>query len=195
MKNNRKLRVCVDFRDLNVVTPKDIYVMPIVDMLVDSIANNELSSFMDDFSGHNQILIVVDEISKTTFRFPGSLGTFEWLVMPFGLKNVGATYQRAMNAIFHNMLGHHKEIYIDGIVVKSKKVVKHVNHLRKSVEMMRLHQLKLNPLKCAFGVQVEIFFGFLVHQRGVVVDQNKAKTTISTKFLKIKKNFRSSWVR
>ena len=195
MKNNGKLRVCVDFRDLNVVTPKDIYVMPIVDMLVDSIANNELSSFMDDFSGHNQILIVVDEISKTTFRFPGSLGTFEWLVMPFGLKNVGATYQRAMNAIFHNMLGHHKEIYIDGIVVKSKKVVKHVNHLRKSVEMMRLHQLKLNPLKCAFGVQVEIFFGFLVHQRGVVVDQNKAKTTISTKFLKIKKNFRSSWVR
>ena len=149
MKKNRKLRVCVYFRDLNVVTPKDMYVMPIADMLVTSTANNELLSFMDSFSGYNQILIVVDYISKTTFRCPGSLGTFKWLVMTFGLKNAGATYQRDMNAIFHDMLGHHMEIYMDDIVVKSKKVVEHVNHLRESFEMMRLHQLKLNPLKCA----------------------------------------------
>ena len=88
MKKNEKLRVCVDFR---VATPKDMYVMPNADMLVDSIANNELLSFMDSFSGYNQILIVVDDISKTTFRCPCSLGTFEWLVMPFGLKNIGAT--------------------------------------------------------------------------------------------------------
>ena len=107
MMNNRKLRVCVDFRDLNVVTPKDMYVLPIVDMLVDFIVNNELLSFMDDFSRYNQILIVVDDISKTAFRCLGSLGTFEWLVMPFGLKNASAIYQRAMNAIFHDMLGHH----------------------------------------------------------------------------------------
>ena len=88
---------------------------------------------------------------------------FEWLVMPFGLKNAGATYQRAMNAICHDMLGHNMEIYIDDIMVKSKKVAEHLNHLRKSFENMRLHQLKLNPLKCAFGVQAEIFLGFLVH--------------------------------
>ena len=84
--------------------------------------------------------------------------------MPFGLKNAGTTYQRAMNSIFHDMLGHHMEIYIDENVVKSKKATEHVNHLRKSFERMRLHQLKLNKLKCAFGVQVEIFLGFLVHQ-------------------------------
>ena len=106
MKKNGKLRVCVDFRDLNVVTLKDMYIMPIVDMLVDSIANNKLLSFMDGFSGCNQILITVDDISKTAFRCPSTLGTFEWLVMPLSLKNVGATYQRAMNAIFHDMLGH-----------------------------------------------------------------------------------------
>ena len=87
--------------------------------------------------------------------------------MPFGLKNVSATYQRAMNAIFHDMLGHHMEIYIDGIVVKSKKAIEHVNHLRKIFGRMRLHQLKPNPLKCTFGVQVENFLGFLVHQRRV----------------------------
>ena len=99
MKKNWKLRVCVAFRDLNVVTPKDMCVMLIADMLVDSTINNELLSFMDGFSRYNQILIAVDDISKTAFRCPGSLGTFEWLVMPFGLKNVGATYQRAMNSI------------------------------------------------------------------------------------------------
>ena len=85
MKKNGKLRVCVEFRDLNDATPKDMYVMLIADMLVDSTANNELVSFMDGFPRYNQILIVVDDISKIAFRCPGSLGTFEWLVMPFGL--------------------------------------------------------------------------------------------------------------
>ena len=181
MKKNGKLGVCVDFRDLNAVTPKDMYVMPISNMLVDSTANNELLSFMDGFSEYNQILIVVDDLSKTAFRCPDSLGKFEWLVMPFGLKNAGATYKRVMNAIFHDMLGHHMGIYIDDIVVKSKKVDEHVNHLRKSFERMKLHQLKLNPLKCAFGVKVGNFLRFLVYQRGVEVNQNKAKTIFSTK--------------
>ena len=76
-------------------------------MLVDFTANNELLSFLDGFSSYYRILIVVEDILKTAFRCPGSIGTFEWLVMPFGLKNAGATYHRAMNAIFHDMLGHH----------------------------------------------------------------------------------------
>ena len=157
MKMNRKLIVCIDFRDLNAATSKDMYIMPIADMLVDSTANNELLSFIDSLSRYNQILIVVDDISKTAFRCPGSLGTFEWLVTPFGLKNASATYQRAMNVIIHDMLGHHMEIYIDDIVVKSKKAIEHVNHLRKSFEMMRFHQLKLNLLKCVLGVQPKFF--------------------------------------
>ena len=181
MKKNGKIRVCVDFTGLNVVTPKDMYVMPIADMLIDSTRNNDLLSFMDGFSSYNQILIAIDDISKTAFRCLGSLGTFEWLVMPLAFKNVCATYQRAMNAIFHDMLGHHMENYIDDIVVKSKKAPEHVNNLRKSFERMRFHQLKLNPLKCAVGVQVGNFLGLLVHQRAVEVDQNKARAIISAK--------------
>ena len=178
MKKNGKLRVCVDFRDLNVATLKDMYMMPISDMLVDSITKNEL--FMDCFSNYNQILIAVEDILKIAFRCLGSIGTFEWLVMPFGLKNVGATYQRAMNAIFHDMIGHHKEVYIDDIVVKSKRASEHTDHLRKSFERMRHHRLKLNPLKCAFGVHSGNFLGFLVHQRRIEVDENKAKAIDST---------------
>ena len=67
------------------------------------------------------------------------VGTFEWLVMSFDLKNAGATYQRAMNSIFHDMLGHRMEVDIDDIVVKSKRVIEHVDHLRKNFERMRHH--------------------------------------------------------
>ena len=139
IKKNRKLRVCVDFRDLNVATPKDMYVMPIANMLVDTTAYKKLLSFMDGFSDYNQILIAVEDISKTAFRCPGSIGTFEWLVMPFSLKNAGVSYQRAMNAILHDMQGHHMEVYIDDIVIKSKRANEHVDHLRKSFERMRYH--------------------------------------------------------
>ena len=90
--------------------------------------------------------------------------------MPFDLKNAGVTYQRAMNAIFHDMLGPHMKVYIDDIVVKSRRASEHVDHLRKTFERMRHHQLKLNPLKCAFGVRVGNFLGFLVHQKGRKVD-------------------------
>ena len=99
------------------------------------------------FFGYNQILIAGEDIPKTTFRCPSSIRTFEWLVIPFGLKNAGATYQMAMNAIFHDMLGHHMEIYIDDIVVKSKRASEKVDHIKKSFEKRRHHQLKLNPLQ------------------------------------------------
>ena len=87
-----------------------MYVMPIADMLVDSATNNELLSFMDGFSNYNKISIVVEDIYKTAFKCPSSIGTFKWLVMPSGIKNEWETYQRAMNVIFHDMLGHHMEV-------------------------------------------------------------------------------------
>ena len=89
VKKNGKLCVCIDFRDLNAATPKDVYVMPIADMLIDAAAGNELLSLVDGFSGYNQIMIDEEDVHKTAFRCPGAVGTFEWLVMPFGLKNTG----------------------------------------------------------------------------------------------------------
>ncbi|KAI4340696.1 hypothetical protein MLD38_025506 [Melastoma candidum] len=148
--------------------------MPIVDDLIDKTAGHQIMSFMDGFSGYNQIFIAEEDIHRTSFICP--LGIFEWVVMPFGLKNAGATYQRAMNTIFDASLGKTVEVYIDDIVVKSTREDLHVNHLRNAFMKMRKHQLKLNPLKCAFGVKVGQFLGFLVHQRGIEVDQNKYLT-------------------
>jgi hypothetical protein len=100
-------------------TPKDEYPMPVADLLVDEASEYKVLSFMDGHSSYNQIFIAESNVHKTAFRCPESIGTFEWVVMPFGLKNVGATYQRAMNSIFHDMIGKYMEMYIDDIVVKS----------------------------------------------------------------------------
>ncbi|GKV39784.1 hypothetical protein SLEP1_g47502 [Rubroshorea leprosula] len=181
LKKNGKLRVCIDFRNLNLATPKDEYPMPVADLLVDGVARHRILSFMDGHSGYNQIFIAEEDISKTAFRCPGNIGTYEWVVMPFGLKNVGATYQRAMNAIFHDMIGRFMEIYIDDVVVKSIEDEEHLEHLRKAFERMRHHGLKMNPLKCAFGVTAGNFLGFLVHERGLEVDKNKARAVIEAR--------------
>ena len=98
----------------------DGYPMPIADMLVDAAAEHKVISFMDGNAGYNQIFMAEEDIAKTAFRCPGAIGLFEWVVMTFGLKNAGATYQRAMNYIFHELIRRVVEIYIDDVVVKSK---------------------------------------------------------------------------
>jgi hypothetical protein len=107
-------------RILTKAIPMDGYPMPKADMLVDAAAGHKVISFMDGNAGYNQIFMAEEDIHKTAFRCPGYLGLFEWLVMAFGLKNAGATYQRAMNYIFHELIGKIVEIYIDDVVVKSK---------------------------------------------------------------------------
>uniref|UniRef100_A0A2N9G8A8 RNase H type-1 domain-containing protein n=1 Tax=Fagus sylvatica TaxID=28930 RepID=A0A2N9G8A8_FAGSY len=136
-------------------------------------------SFMDGFSGYNQIRMSTRDAEKTAFCTP--ISNFYYTVMPFGLKNAGATYQRTMTAMFHDMM--HKEIedYVDDIVVKSKKREDHLRILRKVFDRCRLYKLKMNPLKCAFGVSAGKFLGFLVHNRGIDVDPAKASAIATMK--------------
>src|ERR1043165_538877 len=147
LKNNGKLRVCIDFRNLNTATPKDEYAMPVAEMLVDSAAGFQYLSMLDGYAGYNQIFIAEEDVPKTTFRCPGALGTYEWVVMPFGLKNAGATYQRVMNAMFHDFIENFIQVYIEDIVIKSNRKPTHLENLRKSFERMRESGLKINPLK------------------------------------------------
>ena len=98
----------------------DGYLMPIADMLVDAVAGHKVISFMDGNAMYNQIFMAEEDIAKTAFRCPSAIGLFEWVVMTFGLKNAGATYQRAMNYIFHKLIGRIVEIYIDDVMIKSK---------------------------------------------------------------------------
>ena len=131
---------------------------------------------MDGYFGYNQIFIAKEDIHKTTFRCPGYIRLFEWVVMAFGMKNAGATYQRAMNIIFNDRIGKFMEIYIDDVVVKSQTFDDHIDYLKQTLQRMRKYNLKMNVLKCAFGVSNGNFLGFLVHQKGIEVDKEKFKS-------------------
>jgi hypothetical protein len=136
-QKNGKMRVCIDFRDLNRATPMDGYPMPVADFLVDAAAGHKVISFMDGNAGYNQIFMAVEDVAKTDFRCPGHIGLFEWIVMTFGLKNADATYQRAMNYIFHELVGKIVDIYIDDVVIKSLDHESHLADVRKTLECTR----------------------------------------------------------
>ena len=125
---------------------------------------------------------------KTTFRTP--FRNYFYRVMPFGLKNASVTYQRTMTSIFRDILHKQVEDYVDDHVVKAKNPVEHLMHLRQVFERCREHNLRMNPFKCAFGVSLGKFLGFLVHHRGIVLDATKAEaiTTLSPRTtLKVEK--------
>nr|CAN71017.1 hypothetical protein VITISV_008564 [Vitis vinifera] len=147
-KKEGKWRVCVDYTNLNNACPKD-----------------RMLSFLDAFSEYHQIPMSPVDEEKTAFITPHGLYCYK--VMPFGLKNVGATYQRLMTKIFKPLVGHTVEVYIDDIVVKSKTREEHVLHLQEVFHLLRKYGMKLNPSKCAFGVSAGKFLGFMVSQRGI----------------------------
>ncbi|KAL0362080.1 UNVERIFIED_CONTAM: Polyprotein P3 [Sesamum calycinum] len=151
----------VDFRDLNNACPKDDFSLPIAELMIDTTMGHEALSFMDGSSRYNQIRMAPADEELTIFRTPK--GIYCHKVMPFGLKNVGATYQRAIQKIFNDMLHKNVECYVDDLVVKSKKRENHFHDLRKVFECLRRYQLKMNPSKCAFGVTSGI--GFIIRQR------------------------------
>jgi ribonuclease HI len=164
-KKNGKWRVCVDFTDLNKACPKDPFSLPKIDQLVDSTAGHERMSFLDAFQGYHQIALRKEDQEKTAFITPR--GVFCYKVMPFGLKNAGATYQRMVTKMFSELLGRTVEVYIDDMVVKSVKGTDHMEDLERVFGILRRHNLKLNASKCAFGVGSGKFLGFLVTQRGI----------------------------
>jgi hypothetical protein len=115
-------------------------------------------------------------MSKMAFCCPGFIGLFEWVVMTFGLQNAGATYQRAMNLIFHDLLGIILEVYIDDVIVKSGSMDVHLADLRIALERIRRYGLKMNPLKCVFGVSAGKFLGFIIHEHGIEIDPTKIES-------------------
>ena len=152
--------MCVDFTDLNKACPKDSFPLPRIDQLVESTAEHKLLTFMNAFSGYNQIKMAEEDQEKTAFIT--SQGLYCYKVMPFGLKNVGETYQRLANRMFREQIGRNMEVYVDDMLVKSKEELTHLDHLKETFAMFRRYQMKLNPSKCAFGVALGKFLGFMV---------------------------------
>ncbi|KAI3459819.1 hypothetical protein Pfo_016482 [Paulownia fortunei] len=157
--------------DLNDACPKDNFSLPIIELMIDATTGHEALSFMDGSSGYNQIRMAPKDEELMVFRTPK--GIYCYKVMPFRLKNAGATYQMAMQKIFDDMLHKNIECYVDDVVIKSKKREDHLLDLRKVLERLRRYQLKMNLLKCAFGVKSGKFIGFIVRHRAIEIEQAK----------------------
>jgi hypothetical protein len=150
--------------------------MLVADLLMDSASGNKMINFLDSNAGYNQIFMAKEDMSKIAFRCPGFVGLFEWARMTFGLKNAGSTYQRAMNLIFHDLLGVLMEVYINDIVVKFVGFKEHMTDLKLALERMKKYGLRMNPLKCAFRVTSGRFLGFVVHECGIQIDPKKIES-------------------
>ena len=173
---NGKWRMCVDFTDLNKACPKYGFPLPKIDQLVDSTAGHNLLSFMDAFSRYNQIPMDKQDEESTTFIT--KMGLFCYRVMPFALKNAGATYQRLVNKIFMLLIGRTMEVYVDDMITKSKNSADHVRHLEETFDLLKKYRMKLNPEKCVFKVSSGKFLGFLVSHRGIEVNPEKIRAIV-----------------
>ena len=142
-------------------------------MIIDSASSSAMYSFMDGFSGYNQIMMAVMDKIKTAFIT--EWGTYCYKVMPFGLKNAGATYQRAVTALFHDMMHKEIEVYVDDMMVKSETREGHFEALDKFLARLQKYNLGLNSKKCVFGVTSGKLLGHIVSERGIEVDPNKIK--------------------
>ncbi|RVW92749.1 Transposon Ty3-I Gag-Pol polyprotein [Vitis vinifera] len=190
-KKDGKVRVCVDFRDLNKASPKDDFPLPHIDMLVDSTAGHSMLSFMDGFSGYSQILMAPEDMEKTSFIT--EWGTYCYRVMPFGLKNAGATYQRAATTLFHDMMHRDVEVYVDDMIVKSRDRSDHLAALERFFERIRQFRLRLNPKKCTFGVTSGKLLGYMVSERGIEVDPDKIRAILDMPAPRTRERSEASW--
>ena len=176
-KANSKWRMCVDFTDLNKACPKNSYPLPRIDQLIDSTAVHKLLSFMDTFSRYKQIKM--DEADQKKTSFVTSQGLFCYKVMPFGLKNARATYQRLVNHMFRPQIGRNVEVYVDDMLVKSQDKGKHLDDLQETFNTLKQYNMRLNPSKCAFGVSSGKFLGFMVSHKGIEANPNKIQAILN----------------
>ena len=131
------------------------------------------------------------EENREKIGFITPWGTFCYRVMPFGLKNAGATYQRTMTTLFHDMIHKEMEVYVDDIIIKSKRAEDHLVDLEKLFERLRRYDLKLNPAKCAFGALAGKLLGFIISKKGIEIDPAKIKAIREMPVPKTQKDVKS----
>jgi hypothetical protein len=178
-KKDKELRLCVDYRLLNAVTIKNKYPLPRIDILFDQLAGAQEFSKIDLCFGYHQIKIRAEDIPKTAFRT--RYGLYEYLVMSFGLMNVPAHFMYLMNSVFMLELDQFVVVFIDDILVYSKSVEEHEEHLRIVFQRLREHQLYAKFSKCKLWIKEVPFLGHVVSPEGITVDPSKVKVVLEWK--------------
>jgi Reverse transcriptase (RNA-dependent DNA polymerase) len=173
-KKNGQICICVDFRDLNKACPKNDFPLLVTEIIIDHTSSYEVLSFMDGYTGYNQIKMASEDEKNTGFRTP--IGMYCYKVMSFRLKNAGATYQRVMMKIFDDLIHKIIECYVDDFIIKAMSYEEYLQYLDVVFNRLREHTIKLNLLKCTFMISSEKFLGFVVRHGGIESDPGKIKT-------------------
>lgn len=172
-KKDGTMRFCVDYRKLNTITKKDVYPLPRIDDALDQLSAMKYFSTLDLASGYWQVKMGEESREKTAFTTPGRL--FEFIVMPFGLCNAPATFQRLMESILEGLIGKACMVYLDDILVFGQTLDEHLENLVKVFERLKKAGLRLKPKKCHFlQPQVE-YLGYVVSAEGVSADPKKVQ--------------------
>ncbi|GJY03879.1 reverse transcriptase domain-containing protein [Tanacetum coccineum] len=174
-KHDDSWRMCVDFKDLNKACPKDGYPLPEIDWKVESLCGFPFKCFLDAYKGYHQIQMAEEDEEKKAFI----TGIFCYTKMPFGLRNAGATYQRLVDKAFHKQIGKNLEVYVDGLVIKSRAEDEIVRDIEETFKTLREINMKLNPKKCTFGIEEGMFLGYKVSTRGLKVCPDKVDAVLS----------------
>ena len=174
-KKDGTFRMCIDYRRLNAITKKDSFPLPLIEDLIDKLQGAKIFSKIDLKSGFHQVTMDPDSIDRTTFVTPA--GSFEWLVMPMGLSNAPATFQRLMQ----RTLGHLKfvGIYLDDIIIFSNTLEEHKQHVEAVLNILKKDGLIANEKKCTFGVPEITFCGFVIADGTVKMESCKVEAVRS----------------
>ena len=170
-KKNGKYRLCVDYRKLNAVTKPDAYPVPRITDMLDALGHSAFFSTLDLASGFWQVEMSAKDREKTAFTTP--FGMYEFLVMPFGLINAPATFQRVMDRVFNEVTWKFVLVYIDDIIVYSKTYEEHQEHLKNVFALLVNAGLKINLEKCDFFKTKLAFLGHIITIEGIAPDPSK----------------------
>ncbi|GJS28430.1 reverse transcriptase domain-containing protein [Tanacetum coccineum] len=176
-KHDSSWRMCMDFKDLNKACPKDGYPLPKIDWKVESLCGYPFKCFLDAYKGYHQIKMAKEDEEKIAFIT--SQGIFCYSKMSFGLKNVGATYQRLVDKAFQKQIGRNLEVYVDDLVSKSCTEQEVIRDIEETFKTLREINMKLNPKKCTFGMREGTFLGYKVNADGLKVCLDKVEAVLS----------------
>jgi hypothetical protein len=176
-KKDGTFRMCIDYRELNKITIKNKYPLPRIDDLFDQLQGAQIFSKIDLRSGYHQLKIRREDISKMAFRT--RYGHYKYVVMPFGLANAPAAFMDLMNWVFHDFLDQFVVVFIDDILIYSKSLEEHEDHLRRVLQRLREKRLYAKFSKCEFWLDKVIFLGHVVSRDGISVDPRKVEAVVN----------------